>query len=238
MDSNTPAVPEKYKFADPMSRGERIAAWVYLPVHFVIAPLGLGLLLTAVFGGLDPADINTAYYALGVVYVFIFMYGYLRRAFDVLLDNKRRCLSALFTAVIIDILLSWGAQLIFEVAGLDLNSIPNNAAVTDMASESYSTVMAIAVFFAPLVEEPLFRGAVFGSISRLSRFWAYGISAVMFSLYHVWQFAAADPVLLVYGIAYLPVSAALAFAYERSGSIWVPIFMHMGINMTAMMVLV
>ena len=55
---------------------------------------------------------------------------------------------------------------------------------------------------------------------------------MLFSLYHVWQYAAAsgDPGLLLYAIQYIPMSVALAWTYERSGSIWTPIFFHMGYN--------
>ena len=108
-----------------------------------------------------------------------------------------------------------------------------------MADTGFNMTFALAVFLAPMVEEPLFRGAVFGSLYRRSRWAAYAVSAALFSLYHVWQFAAAygDPTYLIYALAYVPVSLALAFAYERSGSIWVPIAFHMTINAVTMYVL-
>ena len=36
--------------------------------------------------------------------------------------------------------------------------------------------------------------------------------------------------MLLYALEYIPVSFALAWAYERSGSIWTNIFFHMGFN--------
>ena len=184
-------------------------------------------------------EVNIFYYVFGALYVLVFLWRYLRGAFDVLMDNKLRCLLALITAVMINFLLSWGVQLALLAFDFDLTDVPNNDAVSDMATESYNLVLAMTVFLAPLVEEPLFRGAVFGSISRRSRFWAYAVSAVLFSLYHVWQYAVVymDPTYLLYGLSYLPVSIALAYAYERSGSIWTPILMHMGINALAMYLL-
>ena len=130
-------------------------------------------------------------------------------------------------------------QLLVLALGTDLSNPPNNEAVLDMADTGFNMTFALAVFLAPMVEEPLFRGAVFGSLYRRSRWAAYAVSAALFSLYHVWQFAAAygDPTYLIYALAYVPVSLALAFAYERSGSIWVPIAFHMTINAVTMYVL-
>ena len=84
----------------------------------------------------------------------------------------------------------------------------------------------------PLVEESLFRGVVFGSLYRKSRLLAYVGSVGLFCVYHIWQFAAAygDPALLLYAVQYLPVSIALCWLYERTGSVWSPIFLHMLLN--------
>ena len=37
-------------WTDPMPRGARIAGWVYFPIHAVVLPLTLGMLLLAVLG--------------------------------------------------------------------------------------------------------------------------------------------------------------------------------------------
>ena len=51
-----------------MPRGARIAGWVYFPIHAVVLPLTLGMLLLAVLGEL-PSDItcNVVYYLCGLV---------------------------------------------------------------------------------------------------------------------------------------------------------------------------
>ena len=61
-------------------------------------------------------------------------------------------------------------------------------------------------------------------------FRSYVLSVAAFSLYHVWQYALSDPGLLVYALQYIPVSLGLAWAYERSESLWCPVFLHMIIN--------
>ena len=48
-----------------MPRGARIAGWVYFPIHAVVLPLTLGMLLLAVLGEL-PSDVtcNVLYYLM------------------------------------------------------------------------------------------------------------------------------------------------------------------------------
>ena len=107
---------------------------------------------------------------------------------------------------------------------------PNNATVMELAGEEFGKTAAIAVFLAPLVEEPIFRGGVFGLIRRTNRNAAYAVSMLLFALYHVWGYALQDPFYWVYLLQYLPVSWLLCRCYERCNSIWGSIFFHMMVN--------
>ena len=68
---------------------------------------------------------------------------------------------------------------------------------------------------------------------------AYAVSIALFSLYHVWQYAVVfgDARLLLWAVQYIPVSAALAWSYERTGTVWTSIFVHMIINSMAFAVM-
>jgi len=109
-------------------------------------------------------------------------------------------------------------------------------ATTEMVALSqgrdYAMLKAVAVFLAPIAEEVLFRGVVFGSLRKRSRTLAYIASIVLFSLYHVWQFAvrSGEPMYLLAALQYIPISYVLVWGYERSCSIWTTIFFHMGYN--------
>ena len=201
-----------------MPRGARIAGWVYFPIHAVVLPLTIGALLMAVLGKL-PSDVtcNVLYYLCGLVFTLIAMWRFLRRSFDGI-------------DVLLSLVLQLGTSLIGELP------VPNNDAVTGLARTDYKRMIAVAVLMAPLVEECLFRGVVFGTIRPKSRFWAYAASIALFSLYHVWQYVLVyqDPKLL---LAYVPVSAALTFCYEQTRSIWPPVFFHMCINALSLTVL-
>ena len=228
----------KAEWSDPMPRGARIAGWVYLPVHVFVLPLTLGAALAAVRGEL-PSDVtcNVWYYLIGLVFTFIAMWGLLRRSYDTLSGSILRCIGILFAAYGLDVLLSLVLQLGAGFIG-ELPS-PNNDAVTRLAAADHKRMIAVAVLMAPLVEECLFRGVVFGTIRPRSRFWAYAVSIALFSLYHVWQYVVmyGDPKLLLSALAYVPVSAALTFCYEQTRSIWPPVFFHMCINALSLSVL-
>lgn len=89
------------------------------------------------------------------------------------------------------------------------------------------------------MEEPLFRAGVFGSVRKRSRVWAYVLSVGLFALYHVWQYAVAfaDPLYLLMAIEYIPAGVALCWAYERTGSIWSPVFLHGLVNAMSLLAL-
>lgn len=226
------------EWSDPMPRGARIAGWVYLPVHVFVLPLTLGAALAAVRGEL-PSDVtcNVWYYLIGLVFTLIAMWGFLRRSYDTLSGSILRCIGILFAAYGLDVLLSLVLQLGAGFIG-ELPS-PNNDAVTRLAAADHKRMIAVAVLMAPLVEECLFRGVLFGAIRPRSRFWAYAVSIALFSLYHVWQYVVmyGDPKLLLSALAYVPVSAALTFCYEQTRSIWPPVFFHMCINALSLSVL-
>ena len=216
-------------FANTMSKPQRIAGYVYLPFHIVVIPLFLGMLAMYLPGGLNDATLNIILYGTGLAFCLICMWKYLRSAFDTLLDNLAVNISALCFGYVINILLSYLATgVLFAILG-DKITNPNNAEVINLASESPRAVIAIAVFIAPIVEEILFRGVIFGSLQQRHRRLAIFVSIALFAFYHVWQYAlgSMDVSVLWYMISYIPAGYALAWVYEKTNSIWVPIFLHM-----------
>ena len=85
----------------------------------------------------------------------------------------------------------------------------------------------------------LFRGMIFTGIRVHSRFWAYAVSMLAFSLIHVMGYVGQYPLhtLALCYLQYLPASFALAWALEYSGSIWAGICLHMIANTIAMSVM-
>lgn len=215
-----------------LSRGNTIFGWTYLLIHVLVLPILLSLY--AYFAQTPPSEVsvNLVYYFTSFVLVVLLgMRRWLRQDFDILLDRVFGCILLLFIAYLLNTFLSFIAALVLQGLMPILDN-PNNEAVADMASQNYGAMFGLVVFLAPLVEEILFRGVAFGSVCRKNRVAAYLVSVLLFSFYHVWQYALlyGDPRLLLYAIQYLPVSITLCWLYESTGTIWAPVFFHMLIN--------
>ena len=104
--------------------------------------------------------------------------------------------------------------------------------VNELIFEKRYVMLAVSVVFAPVIEETLVRGVVFGTIRPASRVLAYIVSALLFTLMHNWQYFGLHPFLsiLLSCLPYIPASVALAWVYEKAGTIWAPITLHALIN--------
>jgi membrane protease YdiL (CAAX protease family) len=89
----------------------------------------------------------------------------------------------------------------------------------------------LIVFLAPLSEEICFRGMLFGGLRTRLPLWAAALgTGAVFGLLHYSTGLSAVPALVVLG-------AIFAVVYEKTGSIWPPIIMHVGNNAFALAVL-
>ncbi len=217
-----------------LTRTQTVLGWMYLPLHFFVIPVLTAMALHYAPGDYTDVTVNKIYFGVGIAFVLIALGEWLRRNFYVLLDDPGRFAMCLAAGFAMDYLLSVVATLVLMlVEGFGDN--PNNAGIMQMADADYGAMIGIAVFLAPVVEESIFRGVVFGSIRRKSRAAAYVVSILLFALLHVWQYVVAygDPWYFVYMLQYLPVSFVLAWLYERSGTIWTSIAFHMMFNALA-----
>lgn len=215
----------RIEFTSCMSRRETIACLVYLPVHVLLLPLLLGIFMR------DAVTLNLVYYLIGVGYMLAVGWRFLRREFDPLCDGLMRCVLQICGCYGLMLLMNLCVNyLLIQIVNV---TNPNNASVMQLVDTNQGTASTMAIFLAPLVEEMLFRAGVFGTLRRRSRFLAYVLSILLFSVYHVWSYAALDARNWIYVIQYLPISYLLCRCYERSNTIWASIFLHMGVNAIA-----
>lgn len=218
-------------FTPELTGSETIVGWVYVFIHIFLLPILIGMLQTLYPSGeISDLTANMIYYGISLAVVIIFFWKMLRREFDRLLDNFRHCVYGLSMGWVIWYVLMMVFQLLLMVLDIEISS-PNDEAITTVAGQDFNKMMALTVFVAPLIEEPLFRGVVFQSLRKRSRMLAYVVSMGLFAIYHVWQYAVAymDPIMLLYGLQYIPITFAITWSYERSGSLWTPIIFH-GLN--------
>ena len=155
-------------FENQMTGTQTVLGWLYLAVHVAALPLLLRLLLRFSPDPIDEATLNLIYYCVGIVFCLTVMLRFLRLGFDRLVENLRLCILTMALALMIDYALSGIAALVLLLIDGAVEN-PNNDAIMELAAENSGTVKAIAIFLAPIVEEILFRGVIFGSIRTRSR---------------------------------------------------------------------
>lgn len=214
-----------------LTRTQTLLGWLYLPLHFLVIPVLAAMFVHYAPGNYTDVTVNKIYFGLGTAFVLIALGEWLRRNFYVLLDSPGRFVMCLAAGFAVNWLLSvpvTAALLLLE----SLGDNPNNAELAELAETDVGAMVGLIVFLAPIVEESIFRGVVFGSIRPKSRVAAYAVSIALFSLLHVWQYVVAygEVRYFIYMLQYLPVSFVLAWLYERSGSVWTSIAFHAAFN--------
>ena len=203
-----------------MGRWETVAALVWLPIHV----LGLPLLLVRLLPGITATGLNFWTYVFGCGFLMLFCIRFLRRDFDRLWERPLYILGqavlGLFLLLAANILLS------LVLTPFLPQDNPNNQALLDLAKRDRARITAATVVLAPILEELIFRGGLFGLLRRWSRVAAYAVCLLVFAVYHTWQYALEDPIYWLYLLEYLPAGWLLCRSYEKTECIWTPILLH------------
>lgn len=219
-----------------MTPGEQIAGTVFFVIYLLVLPFAAGPifdLAARVLGtSLSQSLRSAVYYGLLAVTALVIFHGFLGRTTRNLMDNLgSACKGALGGIVALYGLNELVYRLSHLLTGnqLDLNDSVISAQIR---SAPWSTFL-IVVLLAPFIEEVLFRGLVFGGLKGRSRAVAYAVSCLLFAFLHVWQFAAVhqDLTYFLLMLQYLVPGLVLAWCYDRSGTLWASIAVHVLANL-------
>ena len=147
-------IPTAPDFENLMTRGEMIAAAIYLPLHVLGVPIALNWLagLVPAIAQMSNAELNILYYSVGLVYMLLLLRRFLRRSFDAALDAKGRFVLSIVGGYAADLALSFILSSLLLIFGLDLGNSPNNVAITSELSTDYGRIAVLSIALAP--EEP------------------------------------------------------------------------------------
>lgn len=212
-----------------LSRAELIRGWIFFALYLFFFPWLMGWVQRSYQGEFLVAEANVVYYFLLAVLTFVVFWSFLRRGFGLLLDWLPENLLALVTGLIGAGILNLLVRLIpLPVRNPNLINYPEQYYFAPTAT------IFILVVLMPLVEEPLFRGLLFGAVRGYSRVLGYVLSIVGYSLYCASQFVYAYGTLdlryLLLAVQYAPTALGLTWCYDRGGSIWSTIALHMLLN--------
>lgn len=229
-----------------LRRYELIGGLIYLPIFFFAADrIAIWIALLAGVTEDHPnafALVNLIYQGLNLAVLGGIFLRYLADQYGRLPARGSNLLGDIGLGFLLRLGLSWSASIaisiLLTVFDLDYTNV-NQDAVESIAAMSPVIAVVMACVMAPIAEELVFRGLIFCGLYRRSRIWAYAVSMLAFSLCHVLgAILYQSPILsLANVIVYLPAGFALAWTYERSGSIWGAIFLHAANNALSLLLL-
>lgn len=228
----------KQNFLVQMRRYEIIGGIIWFVIYSLFMGLLLQLLLRFLNISYDVAVLNAIYFFLNFGITIIIFRRFLAYSLPVAADHPLRFLKGMLLGFCTYWVLSVCLSALVELFSVS-TWVPNDDNVEQIAGVSYNIMWVGAVLLAPMTEETLVRGLVFGNIRKKNRTLAYIITALVFALMHVLSYVTKMSIvdfgynLLVYGLP----SVALCVCYEYSGCIWAPILLHMAINAMGMSVM-
>ena len=163
----------------------------------------------------------------------VYYFTYRKKASLVLADTKMPKWLIVPFAIIVTLGMGLVSSLWLDFAYTQLANVPFVAQSVESFDSAWSTigedpyiwVCLSVVIFGPIAEELLFRGIIYNSIKKVCNpYVAIVLSGLMFGIWH------GEFVQTVYTTFF---GIALAVVYEYSGSLWVPIGMHILNNFTS-----
>ena len=213
-----------------MKKSERVLGIVQIPVHALLIPFALAFVLALMNIKLSDPYVTLISYTFSFLYSIGLLFSFFRKSFSDFIDGFWRSVQAVILGYVLYFALLIALSLALSFFTQSEN--PNTEEVLRQAKLNSNVMFVIAVMLAPIVEEGAFRGALFGTIRQKSRVAAYIVSALVFSVYHLWPYFiggfSAESLLLL--LQYVPASIALAWCYEKSSNIWSPILLHAIVN--------
>ncbi len=218
-----------------MTKAQAVFGIFFIPFHSVLLPMAFSSVYNNVMAPagiiLSTATLNLALYSMSFLILLFPMLSYLRKSFSAIFDHFGKFVTSVLMGVSAHYVLSFILSFLLLLVMPELAN-PNTDAIISSASNNTAQVLVYTVLLAPIIEETMFRGALFGAIRNKHRIIAYIVTAVVFSVYHLWSyfFVSYSNELWLYLLQYVPITVILCLAYEKSGTLWSPILIHAIIN--------
>ncbi len=208
-------------------------AWglVYLVFQYLVLPELLHYANGLLPHPLGASRLNLCYYILNFLAAVLIFGKYLGNHLSALGRNWWACLKALILGYVFYYVTSYAVSWCLPRLIPGFANV-NDGAIAAMAAGDFWAVALGTVILVPVTEELFYRGLIFGSLYQHSKGWAYAASCLVFSAIHVVGYiGGANPlVLLGCFVQYLPAGLCLAWSFQASGSIFVPIAIHALVN--------
>ena len=217
-----------------MSPAEKKLGWFYWAFQLLVFPVVL-VILNNYFGApLTETELNLLFFGLNFLLLLLIFHKFTFHSCKAGILRPLRTLWFAFMGFVLYSVCNYGVNRLILDRFPDFANI-NDTSIFNMLDENYSLTVIGVVFLAPIAEELLYRGLIFGSVRPYSKLLAYIVSSVLFAAIHVAGYITVyEPMeLALCMLQYLPAGLCLGWAYSRSGSILSPILAHIAVNQFA-----
>lgn len=218
-----------------MRRYEIVGGCIYLAFYLFVMSSAVYLVLDLLGLRVDAVTLNKVYFLANFILTAIIFRRFLAYSLPIAADRPLRFLSGILLGFCIYEGCAVATGILCDLVAPNLWT-PNDDNIRAIAASDYRVMWVGAVLLAPLTEETLIRGLIFGNICRKSRILAYVVTALVFAAMHMAVYVPRMDVLtfLLNLLLYVFPSAALCAAYEYAGTIWAPVALHMILNALSM----
>ena len=219
-----------------LNRGETWLGWIYWAVQLLVLPTVIDAVLPLLGLDLSVIQFNFIFFALNFLFLTVIFHRFLGEHTKLALKQPFRVLRYAFGGYVF----FWISTTVIGIVTAHFVSSfsnVNDAAIMQMAASDYTLTAIGTVLLAPVAEELMYRGLLFGSLHHRSPAGAFILSTIVFAAIHVVGYIGLyRPLILVLCfLQYIPAGLCLGWAYTRSGNIWAPILAHIAINQTSIL---
>ena len=219
-----------------LNRGETWLGWIYWAVQLLVLPTVIDAVLPLLGLDLSVIQFNFIFFALNFLFLTVIFHRFLGEHTKLALKQPFRVLRYAFGGYVF----FWISTTVIGI--VTAHFVPsfsnvNDTAIMQMAASDYTLTAIGTVLLAPVSEELMYRGLLFGSLHHRSPAGAFILSTIVFAAIHVVGYIGLyRPLILVLCfLQYIPAGLCLGWAYTRSGNIWAPILAHIAINQTSIL---
>jgi membrane protease YdiL (CAAX protease family) len=214
-----------------MNKREQLFSGLYLVFQLLFLPVIVFAIPRFLPFPLNDAQQNFLFFSINLAATVLICRKYLLRSLKAAAQAPGRLAATVLLALCLYQLGSTTVGYLIWQLMPDFFNVNDSNLIT-MAGSDYWIIAIGTVLMAPLTEEILYRGLLFGGLYRRSRLLAYLLSTIVFSLVHVTGYIGMYPAaqLLLCVLQYVPAGLCLAWIYDRTGTVLAPVLLHMIIN--------
>jgi membrane protease YdiL (CAAX protease family) len=210
---------------------ETISGFLYLAFQLLLMPELLNFINDNLQQPLNSAELNFLFYFVNFIAILVIFRRFLGNSLDQVWQHPIWFLESVILGFVFYYLCKIALDWLMDHFVPSFSNY-NDDAIAAMSKSNYFLMFLGTVILVPPVEECFYRGLIFRNLYPKSRWAAYVVSILAFTMIHIMGFLGRYTALelLLAVIQYLPAGFCLAWAYARSNTIFAPIVIHAAIN--------